>query len=333
MSATVMAPLIYGAIPVFADVESDFYCIDPLEIEKKITKRTKAIMAVDLFGQPYAAKEIKEIAKRYNLKIIEDVAQGPGAKYDGKFAGTLGDIRLYSLNYHKHIHCGEGGVVVTDDDELANRIRLIRNHAESVVGAKGETDLVNMVGFNYRMSEIHAAIANIQLDKLTNEVSKRRDNAKYLHALLSQLPMLSGQLDREFSENSHYIFTMKYNHECAGVDRNTFMNAVRAELTFRESRETEGPMIGYGYVKPLYMLPLFQNRIAFGSKGYPFTLIEEESNISYAEGSCPVVERLHKDELVHTSMIDSSMSRSDLDDIFKAFEKVWENRAELKVKI
>ena len=134
MCASATAPLIYGGIPAFADIERDYYCLDPDSVLDKITDKTKAIIVVNIFGQPHNADRIREIAKEHNLFVIEDNAQGPGAQYDGKYAGTLGDIGVFSLNYHKHIHCGEGGIAVTDDDELAERIRMIRNHAEAVVG-------------------------------------------------------------------------------------------------------------------------------------------------------------------------------------------------------
>ena len=181
MTISATAPLFYGAIPVFADVEKDYFCLDPKSVEERISKKTKAIIAVDIFGQPYDADKINKIAKKHGLIVIEDCAQAPGAKYGGKFAGTLGDIGVYSLNYHKHIHTGEGGVMVTNDDVLAERARLIRNHAESVVGPKGEKNLVNMLGSNYRMTELAAAIGRAQLKKLKGLVDKRVTNVNYIN--------------------------------------------------------------------------------------------------------------------------------------------------------
>src|SRR5574344_134790 len=145
MCASATAPLIYNAIPVFADVEKDCYCLDINSIEEKITDKTRAIIVVDILGQVYN-QEINELAKKHGLKVIEDCAQAPYGKYKDKFSGTLGDIGIYSLNYHKHIHCGEGGIIVTNNDELADKLCLIRNHAEAVVEAKGDKDLVNMIG-------------------------------------------------------------------------------------------------------------------------------------------------------------------------------------------
>ena len=138
MSAAATAPLIFNAIPVFADIEEDYFCLDPKAVETRITSKTRAIIVVDLFGLPYA-EEINLIAKKHGLLVIEDTAQAPGATLNGKAAGTLGDMGVYSLNYHKHIHSGEGGVIFTDNEELAEKCRLVRNHAEAVVEAKEET--------------------------------------------------------------------------------------------------------------------------------------------------------------------------------------------------
>ena len=106
---------------------------------------------------------LRKIADKYKLKIVSDTAQAPGAMYKGKYAGTLSDIGGYSLNYHKHIHTGEGGTAVTNDDDFADRLRLIRNHAEAVVGEKGVTNLNNMIGYNFRLGEIESAIGIEQI--------------------------------------------------------------------------------------------------------------------------------------------------------------------------
>ncbi len=204
MTASATAALIYNAIPVFADIEEEYFCLDPKSIEERITERTKAIIVVDLFGQPYDADSINNIAKKNNLLVIEDAAQAPGVKYKGKFAGTLGDIGIYSLNYHKHIHTGEGCLIVTDDDELAERMRLIRNHAEVVVDPKGYTNLTNMVGYNYRMTEIEAAIAREQLKKVNGLLNEIQKNVAYLTNKLSQIPCLSVPTTREGCVHAYY---------------------------------------------------------------------------------------------------------------------------------
>jgi dTDP-4-amino-4,6-dideoxygalactose transaminase len=330
MSASAVAPLVYNAIPVFADVEPDFFCLDPQDVEKKITSRTRAILVVDIFGQPYDAEAINAIARKHGLIVIEDTAQAPGALYHGRYAGTLGDLGVYSLNYHKHIHCGEGGIVVTDNDELADRVRLIRNHAEAVADDKGVTDFRNLIGFNYRMTEIEAAITRCQLEKLDWLIRMRQENCAYLSEKLAEIPALEPARIREGCTHVYYAHPVTYQEEIAGIPRDRFIQAVIAELPPTELREGEGVLIGCGYVKPLYLQSLFQKQIAYGSKGCPFGPPWYNHAVNYSKGLCPVTERLHEKELFTHEMMRPPMTREDLDDVVKAFWKVWENRDQLK---
>lgn len=326
MAASATAPLIYNAIPVFADIEKEHFCLDPDSVEERITEKTKAIIVVDIFGQPYDVERINAIAKKHNLYVIEDTAQAPNAKYKGKFAGTLGDIGVYSLNYHKHIHCGEGGIVVTDNDELAERVRLIRNHAEAVVEAKGTKNLNNMIGFNLRMTEVEAAIAREQLKKLDWLVEERRKNVKYIEERMQDISFISIPKEREGCEHAYYVHPMFFNEEKAGVSRETYIEAVKAELMPIELREAEGVSIGCGYVKPLYLQPIFQEKVAYGDCGYPFN----ENNVSYASGICPTCEVLHDKTLFSHELMRPFMEKKDLDDVIEAFHKVAMNIEELK---
>ncbi len=325
MSASATAPLVYNAIPVFADIEEDCFCLSASDIESKITTRTRAIVIVDLFGQPYDADTINALAEKHRLLVIEDAAQAPGAMLGERPAGTLGDIGVFSLNYHKHIHSGEGGVIVTDNDELADKCRLIRNHAEAVVDGMGYDDLRNMIGFNYRMTEIEASIARIQLQKLAGLNRKRFDNVAHIEARLSSIPAISPPAVRQNAQHAYYVHACRFDNKIAGIHRDTFINAVRAELPHHELREQEGVKLGAGYVKPLYLQPMFRHRMAYGSQGYPFSL----SNIEYQPGMCPVSEHMHFEEVFTHEFILPSMQQSDIDDVADAFEKVWENRHEL----
>lgn len=325
MSASATAPLVYNAIPVFADIEEEYFCLNPDDIEKKISAKTKAIIVVDIFGQPYDADVINKIASKYNLYVIEDAAQAPCAAYKNKAAGTLGDIGVFSLNYHKHIHSGEGGIIVTDDDDLAIKCKLIRNHAEAVVGGLGFKDLRNMIGFNYRMTELESTIARIQLRKLDSLNKRRQENVVYFNDKFSQLPFIEIPKVRDHSTHAYYVHACRFDEEYAGVSRDVFINAVKAELPCHELREQEGVKLGSGYVKPLYLQPMFQKRLAYGSNGYPFS----ESEREYKMGMCPVTERMHYKELFTHEFILPSMSKYDMDDVFNAFEKVWDNRKEL----
>jgi dTDP-4-amino-4,6-dideoxygalactose transaminase len=270
------------------------------------------------------------LARKHNLIVIEDAAQAPGAMYNGKYAGALGHVGVFSLNYHKHIHCGEGGVVVTDDDTIADRVRLIRNHAESVVGDKHETNLVNMVGFNFRMTEVEAAIARCQLKKLKLLLEKRQKNCRYIADKLREIPAIVPPLVRDNCTHAYYVHPFKFKEEAAGVSRDSFIEAVRAELPASVLREDEGPLISCGYVKPLYLQPLYQKRIAYGSMGFPFSRPTYEGTVSYEKGICPVTERMYEKELFIHELMHSAMGQADMDDLVKAFFKVWESRGELK---
>ncbi|MGE5370810.1 MAG: DegT/DnrJ/EryC1/StrS family aminotransferase [Solirubrobacterales bacterium] len=329
MSASVTSVIVFNGVPVFADLEPEYFCLSPESIESRITERTKAIVIVDIFGQPYERDRINALAQKHGLLVIEDAAQAPGARYNDRFAGTLGDIGVFSLNYHKHIHTGEGGMIATDNDELAERVRLIRNHAESVVGPKGETNLVNMIGFNFRMTEIEAAIAREQLKKLDDLLDKRIRNVQYLSDQLGQLPFLEPAKIRPGCKHSFYVHAVKYDAAVTGIHRDRFIEVVKAELAPNEMREDEGVKIGCGYVKPLYLLPMFQQQIAYGSMGCPFRCGFYSGSVNYAKGICPTVERLYEEELFYHELMGAWLQREDLDDVAAAFVKVWENRGEI----
>ena len=183
MSATATAILHWNAIPVFADIEPKTFSIDPIKVKKLITKKTKAIITVDIFGHPSKLNELKKIVKNKNIKIITDSAQAPFSFYGKKLAGTQSDLGGFSFNCHKHIQTGEGGVVVTNNKKFADRVKLIRNHAEAVVERKKVKNLNNLVGFNFRLGEIESAIGIEQLKKL-KKLLKKQDQAMYLNKCL-----------------------------------------------------------------------------------------------------------------------------------------------------
>ena len=187
MSASALAPILYGGVPVFADIDDENFGLCPKSVASRITPRTKAILVVHLFGNPAKMDELMEIARRHNLKVIEDCAQAPLAEYKGRKVGTIGDLGVFSLNYHKHIHTGEGGVITTNDDFLAERCQLIRNHGEVTAENKGVTDFTNTYGQNYRLTEIQAAIGVEQLKKLPALLNERLRNAEFLRNKLGGL--------------------------------------------------------------------------------------------------------------------------------------------------
>jgi dTDP-4-amino-4,6-dideoxygalactose transaminase len=284
MSATAVACLFYGGIPVFADIEDETFCIDPASVEAAIGPRTRAIIAVNLFGHPARLAELRELADSRGIALIEDAAQSPLSFEGGRRAGTIGHIGVFSLNYHKHIHTGEGGFCVTDDDELGKRLALIRNHAENSAEALDVKDLTNMVGMNLRLTELGAAIGIEQLRRIETHVGVRERAGQALSAAVIGLDGLKPPKVRDGCQHNYYCWVMRYDARATGVSRGTFSAALAAE----------GFPHAVGYVEPLYKLPLFRKRHAIGRDGYPFTL----SNRRYVDGDCPVAERLHAEDLV-----------------------------------
>ncbi|MGH1440851.1 MAG: DegT/DnrJ/EryC1/StrS family aminotransferase [Cellvibrionaceae bacterium] len=314
MCASATAILQWNAIPVFADIDPRTYTIDPVSIENNINEKTKAILAVDIFGYSADMDTLMSIAKKYNLKVISDTAQAPGAMYKGKHAGTIADIGGYSLNYHKHINTGEGGILVTNDDELAERMRLIRNHAEAVVGPKGETKLNNMVGSNFRLGEIECAIGIEQLKKLPKIIDRRQYLSNKLLAGLSCLKGLQLPFIGEDCSHVFYMFPMQVDPAVIGCSRQAIAEALMAE----------GVPVSMEY-QNLHLLPMYQQKIAYGSKGFPWTADFSRQNIDYTKGICPVAEGLNDERYLGFLICLYDLSEKDIDLIITAFKKVWDN--------
>lgn len=315
MAASATAILHWNGIPVFADIDPVTFCIDPSSVEKLIGPHTKAIMAVDIFGYPSDTRRLMEIARANGLKVVTDSAQAPGAMVDGKYAGTLADIGGFSLNYHKHIHTGEGGVVVTNDDDLAERVALIRNHAEAVIEGIGRSDLNNMLGHNFRMGEIEAAIGLTQLNKLEDLVISRVALANRLTENLKHLPGLSVPQPPPTIRHAYYVYPMTIEPKVLGVDRDTLVEALNAEGI---------PGLSGGYTN-IHLLPIFQKRIAYGNSGFPWSAYPARPANGYEKGICPIAEKLHSETLMQLGMCSFDLTFSDIDAICFAFEKVWAN--------
>jgi len=176
--ATVEPVLHVGAKPVFADINPETYTIDPEDVKKLFTKKTKAVMPVDLYGLPADLDEIGEIAHEHGVRVVEDAAQSIGAEYKGRRIGCTSDLACVSLYPSKNITTGEGGLVCTNDQELSEKIFRIRNHGET------QPYYSEMLGYNFRMSEIHAAIGAAQIDRVRGIVDARERNARQLTSLI-----------------------------------------------------------------------------------------------------------------------------------------------------
>lgn len=312
MSASALAPIIYNAVPIFADIQEDIFCLDPKSIEARITPRTKAILVVHIFGHPADMDPIMALAKKHNLIVIEDCAQAPGAKYKGRPVGTIGHMGVFSLNYHKHIHTGEGGVIVTNDDRMATRLQLIRNHGETVIEDMRHNEVANMFGFNFRLTELQAAIGIEQLKKLERLIAPRIELAGYLAEKMKSFGVFTPAVTYPGCRHVFYVHAIKFNAKKAGVSRNLFLEAVRAE----------GIPLAGGYVKPLYWQPMYQKKLAHGKSGFPFVGPHYDGKPDYSRGICPVTERMHMDELFYHDLMRPPLTKKDMDDMISAFDKV-----------
>ena len=232
MSATAAVPRLLGAEISFRDISGQDFNLVPIDRIWPF----RAVIATNLFGHPARLDEWRRICDSEKVILIEDNAQAIFAKENGRYAGTIGHMGVFSLNVHKHLHCGEGGIVVTDDDDLAARLRGARNH--------GEMSGSHSCGLNLRMTEVEAAIALAQLGKRDEIMAGRYRNAMALNGMASDLPGVVTPKTRHGCEHSFYIWALR-----VPENRDWFVKAMNAE----------GVPLRAGYVDPLYRLPALEH--------------------------------------------------------------------------
>lgn len=238
--ATVESVLHQGAIPVFADLDPKTYCIDPKDMEKKITNKTKAIIPVHFFGEPAEIEEIVEISHRHNLHVVEDCAQAHGAEFRGKKVGSFGDANCWSFYATKNMTTGEGGMVTTDNKEFAEKIFALRNH-----GMTNRNDHT-ILGYNYRLSEIHAAIGVVQLKKLEKFNKKRTEISNILRDELSSISWLEAQYIPDYIKHAFFWCAFKVDEKKIGM----------SGKELREELMKKGLEVRQRYTEPLYKQPV-----------------------------------------------------------------------------
>ena len=319
MTATATAIVVNNAVPIFADITDDTLALSPAAVEKRITPRTKAIIPVHIYGHPAEMDELNAVAKAHRLVVIEDAAQSPGIRYKGRYTGTIGDMGVFSLNCHKIIQTGEGGVIVTDNDEFARRLLLIRNHAEAVVATgMPVSSLVNMVGWNYRMNEVEAAVGKVQLRKLNSLLVRRRQLVDRFLNGVKGLPGLRPPSIREGCEHSFYRLMLQIDPEIVGVDAPVLVDVLNRE----------GMDFYAGYL-PINLFPMYQQQIAFGDRGCPFRCPWYEGKPDYSMDALPVVQRMRKVSFT-TEVITHCIAETDIDEMIAAFHKVWARSDEVR---
>ncbi|MCX8081987.1 MAG: DegT/DnrJ/EryC1/StrS family aminotransferase [bacterium] len=303
-----VSPIIFQqCIPVFADVEYETLNISPSSIEKNITEKTKAVIVVHLAGTPAKIDEILEIAKKYNLYVIEDCAQAHGVKYKGKYVGTFGDMGVFSLMSGKHTTSGgQGGMVITDNEEFYWNAKRFADRGKPF-NSDEPTNL--FAGLNYRMTELEAAIGREQLKKL-KKIQKKR---VWIYEELKngfEAKLSSFRLWRIYplsEPNPWFCFVV--------VDR-TKINADKNEIA--KALSAEGIPVGAHYVIPMYQQKWIRERNTFGTSHLPWSLYGARE-IRY-EGSCPDAESALADHM--TLYIHECWGRKEINDTIKAFVKV-----------
>ena len=316
-TATASSVLMVNAVPVFADIDPANFCMAPDSIRKAISDKTRVIMPVHVYGKVADMDAIMRIAAEKKLTVIEDACQSPGCVYNGKKVGSIGHLGVFSLVETKNIVAGEGGVVTTDDDELAQRCKLVRNHGEVWLKGKPRGYLSNMLGYNFRMTELHAAIAIEQLKKIDMLNAIRCTNASFLQEEFSKIDDLS---TLKFAEGEVcHIFPLLWREDKTGIAKKAFIDAMIAE----------GVPVSAGYPHPLYKNPIFQEKIAYGDRGCPYTCPFYGKEIDYRSLVCAVAEDVCR-RLVCVTQVHAPYSTKDMQDIMTAFRKVMDNRGVLK---
>lgn len=317
-SSSAKAALFHNAIPIFADIEDRTYGLDPAAVEKAITRYTKAIIVVHLFGHPARMKEIMKVAKKHKLVVVEDCAQTHGAKYHGKKAGTIGDIGIFSLNATKQVTAGEGGMLITNNRTFGERAQLARNHGEVWGPLKKKKEMVGMLGWGYLLDEMSAALGLVQMKKIDRNFLRRTQLANRLNKRLSKFPFLKTPIVEKGCTHAYYVYALKFDEKIAGISMRRFVETVRAE----------GIPIDAGYTAPIYWNPVYKWKVFYGKDGFPYS--HHPRKVEYKKGDCPVVERLHLHEVINTMWTHLAVKEKEINDIVRAIEKVAENFGELK---
>jgi dTDP-4-amino-4,6-dideoxygalactose transaminase len=311
--ATATAVVEANATPVFADIQRETFNLDPRAVEEAITPRTRAIIPVHLGGLPVNMDALMEIARRHNLTLIEDAAHAHGAEYRGRRVGAIGHMGSFSFQSSKNLTSGEGGILVTNDDDLAERCRSIHNCGRIADGAWYEH---HVISGNYRMGEFQGAILNTQLDRFDAQAETRESNGKYLAERLSQLTgVYPQQRNPDCTRHGFHLWLFRLNERTLGVPRKAFLDALAAE----------GIPVSAGYVMPLYRQPLFNNA-AFGPySGCRFGAADKRPQ----RGECPNCEAICSKEGAWLEQRLLLGDREDMDDIVAVFQKVHDLRGQM----
>lgn len=273
---TIVPILFQGAVPIFADLDPRHYTLDPKSVEARITPKTKAIIAVHLTGFACDMVALRKLCDGRDIALIEDCAQAFDCRLNGKIVGTDGDYGCFSFNEFKHIACGDGGIVIANDDARARRLRLATDKCYDrtpEAAARNPTFL----GANYRMTELQGAVALAQLGKLDSIIARRRDWCGKLNDALASIPGIHRPEVPKGCDPSWWFYMMRVEPEILGTDADGFAKALNAD----------GIPVGAHYIKQcVYEYPIFANHSAFARGPHAY------KGYAYAKGLCPVAEEI-----------------------------------------
>ncbi|MEO6908874.1 MAG: DegT/DnrJ/EryC1/StrS family aminotransferase [Abditibacteriaceae bacterium] len=300
--ATAHALLLRGALPVFADIDSRTLNLDPHDVESKITTRTRAIMPVHIGGCPASMDAIIKIARKHDLRVIEDAAQAHGAQWNNRPVGAIGDLGGFSFQSSKNINCGEGGVVVTNDDELAERCESFHNYGRTRGGMWYQHD---KIGTNFRMTQFQAAILRAQLERMEDWAGRRQENGDYLFDELRELGLAPQEREIGVSRHAYHVLIVRYKSEAfGGWPREQFMEALCAE----------GVPTARGY------FPLYRSKgVQTGTRD----LVRFTGEEKFVAPHCPVADQFCDHDAMWLCGQSALLgTREDMDDILHAVSKI-----------
>ena len=285
---SIIAIVAQGALPVFADIDPYTYNMNPETVEKAITARTKAIMAVHLAGLSCDMEAICSLAEKRSLAVVEDCAQSWLARQNERFVGTFAQVGCFSLNGYKHISTGDGGMAITRNEELARRMRLFVDKAyDRVTGERNP----EFFGMNYRMTELQAAVGSVQLKKLESIIQRRQKIAGKLLASLEDTPGLILPVEPEGYSHSWWYFVIRADRE--------LVRAPTGQITEALAAEGVPAWTGYCGGRPVYLYDCFHDSSKAFYRLPPLAQAQEESlSNSYPEGLCPVAEKMIEEMII-----------------------------------
>jgi dTDP-4-amino-4,6-dideoxygalactose transaminase len=307
----IFAILLANAIPVFADIDPVTYGMDPVDLERRITPRTKAIIPIHLMGSPCDMDPIMKVAGKHNLPVIEDCAQAHNALYKGRKIGAIGHFGAFSLQQSKHMTTGDGGLLITNDDALGERAALFANKGWPNYGSGGR----NYVSFgtNYRMTELQAAVALAQLPKLEGVVAARIRAADIITSMIGGLRGIYPPATYPDCRYVYWYYPLRVVQAEAGVSTRDFANALGAE----------GIPAGAGYIgKPIFMYDILRAKQVYGTSHFPWDQQAPGREVRYEQGECPGCEQALAEMVVISC--NERFTDEDARDIGAAIRKVAE---------